>query len=173
MRRTWTSGQRGADDGAAAVEFALLFPVFMALVLGMITAGISFERWIGITQGVREGGRLGATLSVKSTAPGGTGTVATWLTQVYDSTKRATGLSGSEPGFDMCVALTTDGTTWTKQTPAGQSSGQCPYYAASGDGQSGPRVQVTAKRDTTWNWFWMGKVVTVKNQSVTRWEPTQ
>lgn len=171
MRRTWSSAQRGVDDGAAAVEFALLFPVFIALVLGMITAGISFERWIGITQGVREGSRVGATLSVESTAPGNTGTVGTWLPIVYDSAKRATGLSGSEPGFDLCVAITTDGSTFSHYTAAGQATGACP--TVTNDTQSIPRVQVVAQRDTTWNWFFVSKVVTVKSQSVTRWEPGQ
>jgi Flp pilus assembly protein TadG len=52
------------DDGAAAVEFALLFPIFMILALGIMTAGTAFSRQINITQAAREASRYGATLDI-------------------------------------------------------------------------------------------------------------
>lgn len=46
------------EDGAAAVEFALILPVFLALLLGMIDFGFAFNAKIGITQAAREGARV-------------------------------------------------------------------------------------------------------------------
>lgn len=53
MRRRDGSGQRGA----AAVEVALLMPVFLLLVFGIIEFGIAFNRWISVTHSAREGVR--------------------------------------------------------------------------------------------------------------------
>lgn len=159
------------DKGAAAVEFALLFPVFMAMVLGMITAGASFERWIGITQGAREGARVGATMSLPASNPTGTGTIDTWLPLIYDSSVRASGLDATNRGFAACVALSEDGTTFTKYSAVGAAPPAktvgSPCYT---DGQTGPRVQVALQRNTFWDWFLGNRDLTVKGQSTTRWE---
>lgn len=160
-----------SDDGAAAVEFALLFPVFMAMVLGMITAGASFERWIGITQGAREGSRVGATMSLPASNSTGTGTIDTWLPLVYDTSVRASGLDAANRGFAACVALSEDGTNFTKYSAVGTATpakvvGSSCYT----DGQTGPRVQVVLQRNTFWDWFLGNQDVTVKGQSTTRWE---
>lgn len=173
MRRAMTAARQDRERGASAVEFALLFPVFIALVLGMITAGLSFERWIGITQGAREGGRLGATLSILASSTDGAGvpngTLSTWLQRVYDTSLQASGLDPADRGFAACVALY-DGTTFTKLSAVGtatpaQTAGEC--YS---DGQSGARVQVTMQRDTFWDWFLARTDVTVKGKATTRWE---
>ncbi len=42
------------DAGAAAVEFALLLPLFIMLVFGIISGGFTFDRWISVTQSARE-----------------------------------------------------------------------------------------------------------------------
>jgi Flp pilus assembly protein TadG len=65
------------DEGAAAVEFALLFPIFMILALGIINGGFAFSRQINVTQAAREASRYGSTYSV--TAAGG---LTNWLNSV-------------------------------------------------------------------------------------------
>jgi len=50
--------ERG-DHGAAAVEFALVVPVLVLLVLGIVDYGIYFVDTTGARQGVREGARQG------------------------------------------------------------------------------------------------------------------
>lgn len=50
------------ERGNSIVEFAIILPVFMALVLGMFTGGMAYNRQIGMTDAVREGARYGATL---------------------------------------------------------------------------------------------------------------
>ncbi len=50
---------RRTEDGAAAVEFAILLPVFVLLVLGMIEFGLLIWRQEILTNASREGARAG------------------------------------------------------------------------------------------------------------------
>jgi hypothetical protein len=45
------------DRGAAAVEFALVVPVLILLVMGIIDYGLFFTDRLGVKQGIREGAR--------------------------------------------------------------------------------------------------------------------
>jgi Flp pilus assembly protein TadG len=49
-----------ADRGAAAVEFALLLPVLLLIVFGIIDFGRALNAQITLTQAAREGARLAA-----------------------------------------------------------------------------------------------------------------
>ena len=52
---------RGArEQGAAAVEMALILPVLLIVVFGIIDFGSLFNAQISLTQAAREGVRLGA-----------------------------------------------------------------------------------------------------------------
>ena len=52
---------RGRDErGAIAVEFALIAPILILLVLGIIEFGFSFHAWDATQNAAREGARLGA-----------------------------------------------------------------------------------------------------------------
>lgn len=172
MRRS-TTARATADSGAAAVEFALLLPLFLALVLGIITAGMAFERWIGITQGAREGSRVGATLSLAASNASGTGDIDSWLAKVYDASVRASGIGPDNPGFAACVALSQDGTSFTSYSAVGTATptkvvGSSCYT----DGATGPRVQVVLERNSRWDWFFAKRDVPLKSRSTTLWEKT-
>lgn len=54
QRRRW--GRRSAR-GAAIVEFALVVPIFLLLVMGIIDFGFAFNDYNSVRQGVREGAR--------------------------------------------------------------------------------------------------------------------
>lgn len=69
--------RRRGDEGAAAVEFALLFPIFMILALGIINAGFAFSRQINVTQAAREASRFGSTYSITAA-----GSITNWLNSV-------------------------------------------------------------------------------------------
>lgn len=45
------------DDGAAAVELALVLPILLLLVFGIISFGIVFAQQLAVNNGVREGVR--------------------------------------------------------------------------------------------------------------------
>jgi Flp pilus assembly protein TadG len=99
-----------SDVGASAVEFALLFPIFMVLAMGTIAAGTAFSKQITVTQAAREASRYGATYDMTSPSVG----INTWLADVASATMTAAG-NQSDPlgGYDYyCVA-------YVVTTPAG------------------------------------------------------
>jgi Flp pilus assembly pilin Flp len=54
------------DNGAAAVEFALLFPIFALLSVGMLSGGLMLWHTIATTQASRDAARLGSTTPIAS-----------------------------------------------------------------------------------------------------------
>jgi Flp pilus assembly protein TadG len=54
------SGRCARDRGAVAVEFALLLPVLLLLVFGLVDFGRALNAQITLTQAAREGVRLAA-----------------------------------------------------------------------------------------------------------------
>ena len=61
VRRTFASsihGGSGADRGATAVEFALLLPLLLLIVMGIIDFGRMLNAQQTLTQAAREGARL-------------------------------------------------------------------------------------------------------------------
>ncbi len=46
-----------ADSGVAAVEFAIIAPVFLMLIFGIMIYGIYYTTWIAVTQAASEGAR--------------------------------------------------------------------------------------------------------------------
>jgi Flp pilus assembly protein TadG len=56
--------RRSEDDrGQSVIEFALIIPVFMVLLLGMLEFGFLFSHHLTLTYATREGARTGATLA--------------------------------------------------------------------------------------------------------------
>ena len=49
---------RKDESGAAAVEFAIVLPVLLLLVFGIIEFGLLFNRYITVTHAAREGVRV-------------------------------------------------------------------------------------------------------------------
>jgi Flp pilus assembly protein TadG len=95
--------RRGADDGASAVEFALLLPVAVMLTLGTITGAQAYADKLSLTQAAREGSRYGATLPVSG--PGRN--IDLWLADVQAATENAA-QDHFAPGQDssrLCVAF--------------------------------------------------------------------
>ena len=60
LRRPIRRGRVHDQRGVAAVEFALIFPVLVLLVLGIIEFGLGFHAWDATQNAAREGARLGA-----------------------------------------------------------------------------------------------------------------
>jgi Flp pilus assembly protein TadG len=48
-----------SERGAELIEFALVFPLLLLLVLGMVDFGFLFQRYEVLTNAAREGARLG------------------------------------------------------------------------------------------------------------------
>ncbi|MEX0800455.1 MAG: TadE/TadG family type IV pilus assembly protein [Dehalococcoidia bacterium] len=61
FRRFWRRGEKGQS----LVEFTFLVPIFLILVFAIVDFGMGFHAWISITNGAREGARLGAVLATE------------------------------------------------------------------------------------------------------------
>jgi Flp pilus assembly protein TadG len=60
MNRPPASGRKARDRGSAAVEFALVVPVLLLIVFGIIDFGRLLNAQITLTEAAREGVRLAA-----------------------------------------------------------------------------------------------------------------
>ncbi len=81
------------------MEFALILPIVVSLLMGMVTGGLAYNKKIAMTDAVRGAARYGATLADSST----------FATSVRD---RLVQLSASElSGGDVCVQLVRGGST--------------------------------------------------------------
>jgi Flp pilus assembly protein TadG len=95
---------RPRERGAVAVEFALVLPLLVMLLMGIITGGLTYSNSIGLANAVREGARFGATGDVGS---------GTWTVDVVDRT-RDTQFDdlGTPPETTVCVEVLGGGIGW-------------------------------------------------------------
>ena len=68
--------RRGSDHGAAAVELALLLPILMTVVFGIVQFGFYYNATIELSAAAREGARSMAITKVTSTATSAATTAA-------------------------------------------------------------------------------------------------
>ena len=59
---------RATSDGQGMIEFALILPVFLLLLVGMIEFGSAYSKIISMRQGIREAGRQGSVANWGSTS---------------------------------------------------------------------------------------------------------
>jgi Flp pilus assembly protein TadG len=176
---------RARQRGAALVEFAIVAPVLFAILLGIFTGGLAFNRKLALTNGVREGSRFGATLGVAASTDCGSLTTATldcWLTQVANTVVQAAEgeLGSTVAARSICVAFVhPDGTTATDQTrrlvrtSSGDAFTSGSTCFSDGRASSESRVQVTASRDAQIEFVFATRNVTLSTQSVSRFEAVE
>jgi len=92
---------RADFEGASAVEFALVLPVLLLLVFGVIYFGFAFNTKMTLTQSAREGARLGATFPVDETGAPTDDWYAAVFARIGDSAFGDAGL-GNSPR-EICV----------------------------------------------------------------------
>ena len=86
-----------------AVEFALVLPLVVMLLLGTVTAGLSYAHSIGLTNAVREGSRFGATMPMTNINDWTTGTLSRVRETQFDD-------DPVSPKTTVCVRLYKVGT---------------------------------------------------------------
>lgn len=157
---------RRADSGAAAVEFALLFPLFMLIVFGVINMGFGFNQKINLTQAAREASRYGATLSFAAAG----GDVDDWLDKVTAVAVSAGGgdLAATRPGRYVCVAhIDASNVATSRVTGTGGPASNAPCVA---DGRTDARVQVVVRSQTVVDFVFWGGAMSIGSDSVTHYE---
>lgn len=124
---------RRDERGAGLVEFALLLPLVMMLILGMITGGQAYTKDNNITGATREGARYGATLDRATAA---------WASKVRDVVVERS--SGDLTAGKVCVALV-DGAGASLTVVHSTNSPASPCTGANDTGAADHlRVQVSA-----------------------------
>jgi len=184
-RRRLHPGRSGSEDesGAAIVEFAIVVPLLLALVFGMFSGGLAYNRKLTLTNAVREGSRYGATLAVaqarSQTACTSTDAIDCWLAQVATITEKAAdGELGTSVGSRrVCVAYISSGAgpddaTRSRVRTSASADVTTPGGTCFDDGRppGERRVQVSAQRDGKLELVLRSTKLTLKSQSVTRFE---
>ena len=129
-RRASPTTRRGRTQrGAVAVEMALVLPLLLVLVFGIIDFGRAFNAQVTLTQAAREGARLAALCN--SSSPSTCGTVASRTTAAAPNlsgvavTTTTTCPVGSTSATDAVVTV-----KWTL-TFSGPLSGLIPGFPGS------------------------------------------
>ena len=168
--------RRGRGDaGASAVEFALLFPIFMVLAMGIIAAGTAFSKQINVTQAAREASRYGATYDYQAASL----TIDQWLTAVDTAARGAAG-DPNDPigGYDYrCVALVTTDAAGSvvsaksrhMENGGASAAGSCPTAAAPNI-PSTDYVQVVMYRKSQFFALFINPTIKLDSVSVTPYE---
>lgn len=140
------SRRKGPERGATLVEFALILPVFLMLLFGMITGGLALNDKQQITHATREGARYAATVPAAQPFTSGTWAenVRALLVERSDGTLDAADVCVSlvEGSPATVIAPTTDFTTKSDGT-ACMPSQTFPVTAS----DTGLRVQVSASSE--------------------------
>jgi Flp pilus assembly protein TadG len=89
LERLRAEGRR--EDGASVIEFALIFPLLIVLVFGIISFGVLFAQQLALNNGVRQGARL-IVVEGSPTAK----TCAAAVTAVRDSTGPAIAMNTAD-----------------------------------------------------------------------------
>jgi Flp pilus assembly protein TadG len=127
--------RRRADDcGASAVEFALLAPIFIMIVFGIISFGLVFAQQLGLSNGARQGARSGVVSgatckAIYAEARDAAGTVAMSSSSVTVSIKRG---ASADTATNPCGS---DPSTSTTQPCKGSAAGDSVYVKTSYDSQ--------------------------------------
>jgi Flp pilus assembly protein TadG len=144
------------ERGVTLVEFALILPLFMMLVLGMVTGGHAYFRKISITDAVREGARYGVTY------PADLGNLSAWQNAVKARVVEASG--GELKTADVCAELV--------KAPDADTSAPCHVTAVADPGGTDGEwlVKVTARGTAKLEWLVSSTDVELRGKSVAKYE---
>jgi len=137
------------------LEFALVLPLLMSLVLGIYTGGLTYSHKISLVEAIREGARYGASLPVGS----GVGAVTTWEAGVRN---RVVSASGGDVAYgDVCAkfVLPTGGSDCGLGDPPGATNEPTVHL-----------VKVSATKPTKVEFFFFTRNIVLRGKLVARYE---
>ena len=127
--------RRTASSGQAMVEFAIIVPLFMILLLGVLEFGFIFANHQGLEYATREGARTGSALSNGAMSQAGSGGCASIDPQVIAAVQRV--LTGK--GSMVQLANVSQIRIWKSDAAGNPVSGSINVWANTGL-NSGPTV---------------------------------
>jgi Flp pilus assembly pilin Flp len=184
------------EDGASAVEFAMLATLLFMIILGMFSGGLAFSRKLALVHAAREGVRYADTLCLgwDGTACGPTtGAIPNaWFEAVAQRTLESASenLAETWDGQYICIAYVGYGspaTSSTDRTRKREKSGTNGALYTDGsaatpsswcfdDGRSRTgaerRVQVLVRRNTTFEALLWSTTLNLESPAVGRYEVT-
>ena len=105
----WRLDRRAAENGASLAEFALVLPLLLILLFGIVEFGIAFNRAQAVEAGAREGARL-ASLQSTTQADIDSRVTATLAGIPFDSTPTVApppeGLCAGRAGQAVTIVVT-------------------------------------------------------------------
>ena len=128
MHRTFRAHRPRGEQGASAVEFALVTPLLLMILFGIISTGMTFADHLAATNATREGARYGAATNMSQ--PG-------WATSVKERVRQVYFNAGETVTDDqICVKLVTAAGATPAQSigsncgsapspPTGMAAGSC------------------------------------------------
>jgi len=154
------------------VEFALILPILVMFLFGVVSAGMAWNQNLALAQGARIGGRYAATLPTNGYA-----SMDDYLDEVATRTVAAAegNLDSAVAGRLVCVAyvspssLTLDKTRRRNETSSGVTRADSTCYS-DGQASSERRVQVVVERSTTIETGVWSRTVTLHQQITYRYE---
>lgn len=156
---------RREHDGANAVEFAILLPILLVLLFGVIYGGFAFNTKLTITQAAREGARFGATLAFleDETEPH-----EAWFTDIRDRVvDTALGDQGLAPGDRYICVRYVDANGVGDSREFG--TGDCTVDASSVPAGR-ERVEVVVSRPSRLDLIFYGFDINLRSVGIARYE---
>ena len=172
-----TTPRAEGDRGAVLVEFALVLPIVVMLLFGLVSAGMAWNQNLAMASGARAGGRYAATLR---TAQTGFTSIDDYLDavaqRVVDSSEGALATTvagrvicvayvhdsaGSSNNFDKTRSRTETGTTVTRDDTKCYPDNQ---------GTTETHIQISVERTTTIQTGVWSQTVTLQQKVVFRYE---
>jgi Flp pilus assembly protein TadG len=93
---------RRQEDGVALVEFALVAPLLLVILFGMLDFGRTFNYWIDATHLANEGARW----AVVNKNPASSGTLQDYIQQQADTDELRNGGSSAVPSaLEVCISF--------------------------------------------------------------------
>jgi Flp pilus assembly protein TadG len=132
------------DTGVATIEFALVLPIFLVLLLGIVSAGMLWNTRLQMGHATREGARHGAAIPVEQVFDSGT-----WAENVRQVIVNRS--AGDLDAADVCVSLVLEviPAVWDADNDYTTKADGTPCFDDSDTGDDSLRVQVSAATTRT------------------------
>lgn len=162
------------DHGVVLVEFAMVLPILMMLMLGMFSGGMAWNQNQSMGQGARVAARYASTLPLPATDP----EMDAWLDGIADQAVAASdgAMAADVGGRAVCVAYVDpagsapDHTFSRRINAAGTRSSATSVCFADGQSTTQKRVQVLLERNGTLDIGLTQQTFTLRRTVVYRYE---
>lgn len=168
-------GRRRDDDrGVVLVEFAMVLPILIMLMLGMFSGGLAWNQNQSMGQGARVAARYASTLPLPATDP----QMDAWLDGIADQAVAASdgAMAADVGGRAVCVAYVdprgaaADHTFSRRLNAAGTRSSATTVCFDDGQSTTQKRVQVLLERNGTLDVGIWRQALTLRRSVVYRYE---